>query len=60
MLYTHNEKGTYPTNISLKTLEKLVEERDNFKVDNGNVVHRDVTNRWVPYILVSQGVEIIL
>ena len=60
MLYAHNEKGTYPTYISPKTLEKSVEERDNFKVDNGNVVHRDVTNQWVLYIPVSQRVETIL
>ena len=48
MWYAHSDKGTYPSNVSTKTLEKLVKNRHKFKINNGNVVYSPDEKTWVP------------
>ena len=60
MWYVHSDKGTYTSNVSTKTLKKLVKNCYKFKINNGNVVYSLDEKTWVPYIPVSQQAKTIL
>ena len=60
IIYAHGEKGIYPSNLSPKTLETVIANKQLFRVDNGNILRKVDNNVWVTYISTSQRIETIL
>ena len=60
MWYPLIRNNDYPAEISSKTLEKLVKNKDKFKVDQGTVFRRMENGLLTAFIPVSQWVEAVL
>ena len=60
MWYPLIRNNDYPAEISSKTLEKLVKNKDKFKVDQGTVFRRMENGLLTAFIPVSQRVETVL
>ena len=60
MYYTLIKNDIYPTDVSNKTLEKLVKNKSKFKVDQGTVCFKTEDGLLAAFIPVSHWVETVL
>ena len=60
MYYALLKNNIYPTDVSNKTLEKLVNNKSKFKVDLGTVCFKTEDGLLAAFIPVSQQVETVL
>ena len=60
MWYPHIKNDNYPSEISIKALEKLVKNKSKFNVNQGTVFYKKKYGPQEAFILISQHVETIL